>query len=188
MKKDFTKDDLKKGMCVKFRNSVVAVLSYVYNSREFINYKTGAWESTLSNANYDYLLNHIGGIAPILYKKGANPYDIMEVYSDYTMKEILWKRPKEVILSQAEKTILANVNPKYKYIARDEDGLLGAYVTKPVRCTQSSWKNMPGSWVTSLDIHSLYPGQSVGLQAHRHLFKDITWEDEPYLISDLLKG
>lgn len=186
MKENFTKDDLKKGMYVKFRNGVVAVLSCVHTSREFINYKTGAWESTLSNANYDYLLNHICGLAPILYKKGTNPYDIMEVYSDYTMKEILWKRPKEVILSAAEKTILENVNPKYKYIARDEDGLLGVYVTKPVRTSPSSSMKIPGGWVLSLNIRDLYPGQSVGLQAHRHLFKDITWEDEPYLISDLL--
>lgn len=192
MKENFTRDDLKYGMYVKFRNGIIAVLAGVHGSREFINYETGIWETTLRSANYDNSFNNISGIAPIIYKKGTNPYDIMEVYSDYTMKEVLWKRPKEVVLSADEKTILANVNPKYKYIARDEDGLLGVYVTKPVRnninlpITWLGATRMPGAWYISLDIHKLYPGQSASLHVHKHLFKDITWEDEPYLISDLL--
>ena len=96
--------------------------------------------------------------------------DIMKVYKDYTCKELIWER-KEAKPTEDEKVILRNLPIGYKWIARDKDGCLHVYASKPEKGL-TIWVN------TGLPMVSFH-----------HLFRFIKWEDEePYLIEELLKG
>lgn len=77
----------------------------------------------------------------------------------------------EKTLSDDERIILRNIDSKYKYIARDEDGLLRLYKTKP-RKFLDIWSSVGWTW----------------FYVYNHLFQFIQWTDkEPTLITDLLK-
>ena len=96
-------------------------------------------------------------------------YDIMKVYKDYTLTELLWERKEEPKPTEDEKIILKNIPKKYKYIARDRSGLIFLFSKKPSKCDYS--------WIGYNDIAFPY----------YHLFQFIQWEDEePYLIEELL--
>ena len=98
-------------------------------------------------------------------------YDIMKVYKDYTCKELLWKRKEKPQPTEDEKIILKNIPKKYKYIARDKNGLIFLHSKKPSKYDYS--------WIGYNDIAFPY----------YHLFQFIKWEDEePYSIEELLKG
>ena len=82
-----------------------------------------------------------------------------------------------VVLTPTEKIILKNVDKKYKYIARDEDGYLFLYTDSP---------NKVGSnlryWYSEF-------GEICDFWSCNHLFDFIRCtDDEPYKISDLIKG
>ena len=82
----------------------------------------------------------------------------------------IWEREEPTITAD-EKAILRNINPKYKYIVRDNDGRLHVYEEKPEK-DECEW---------------LAPSY-VGLLAFSHLFPMVKWEDEaPWFIEDLLK-
>jgi len=77
-------------------------------------------------------------------------------------------------ITEAERTILEAIDPKYNYIIRDKDGILGIYEKKPQKCEK---------WWFDSEL-----GDSVNFHAFNHLFQFIKWEDaEPTLIADLLK-
>ena len=77
-----------------------------------------------------------------------------------------------VVLTEAEKVILENVDSSYKYIARDKDGSLYIFNEKPTKEDEF--------WDT--------PSYYCRLEAFEHLFKFVQWEDtEPYEIAELLK-
>ena len=102
-----------------------------------------------------------------------NDYDIMKVYEDYTLQNLLWER-KEIKLTEDEKVILRNLPPKFKWITRDKDGTLYLFnEVEPFKeCTY--WRNGRDSF------EFLY---------FNSLFQFIKWEDkEPYSIDELLKG
>ncbi len=85
---------------------------------------------------------------------------------------------KEIKLTKNEKVILKSINKKYKWIARDEDGELMVYSTRPLkdRHIMKKWR------VILTDEYEL-------MHIFNHLFQFIKWEDEkPYLIEDLLEG
>ena len=99
----------------------------------------------------------------------CNIFDIMKVYKDYTCKELLWER-KQPKLTEDEKVILRNLPKKYKWIARDKNGCLYAYASKPKK----------GIIMWESDGLPMIPFD--------HLFQFIKWEDEePYSIEELLK-
>lgn len=98
-------------------------------------------------------------------------YDIMKVYKDYTCKELLWERKEKPQLTEDEKVILRNLPKKYTWIARDIDGYLYVYASKP--------KKGITMWVDT----------GLPMITFDHLFQFIKWEDdEPYSIEELLKG
>ena len=102
-------------------------------------------------------------------------YDIIRIYSDYTLKKLLWERKEKPKLTKDEKAILRNLPKKWKYIARDEDSCLWIF---------NDYKPRKGStspeWLGNI-------GEPLIL--FQHLFQFITWEDEePTLIEDLLKN
>lgn len=69
-------------------------------------------------------------------------------------------------MNSTERLIIENINPDFKagYIARDADGSLWVFETKPVK----------GSATWSSDI--LHPPESLCL--FQHLFDFIKWEDK----------
>ena len=106
----------------------------------------------------------------LTYSNDFIDFDIMKVYKDYTCKELLWERKeKKLVISEDEKAILRNVPKHYEWIARDIDGHLYIYASKPKKGL-TIWLDT-GLPMVSFD----------------HLFRFIKWEDnEPYLIEDLL--
>lgn len=169
MKKDFTKNDLEFGMVVVTRDRGAGLISVSLEPGvkfNITNLKTGNIMMDSSN-----LLDSLEHKSKQLFRSLVN-YDIMKVYSDYTMTELLWER-KEIKLTEAEKTILGNLRCNCNYIARDKDGRLYVYDRKPEKRTEMWHGDNPNG------LYNLFPNP---------LFSFIKWEDEePYLISDLLK-
>ena len=98
-------------------------------------------------------------------------YDIMKVYKDYTLTELLWERKETPKLTEDEKVILRNVPKYYKWIARDNGGSLYVYASKPKK------------------RFTMWESNGAPLIPFAHIFKFIKWEDdEPYSIEELLKG
>ena len=103
--------------------------------------------------------------------EGFKNLDIMKVYKDYTLTELLWERKEEPKPTYDEKIILRNLPKKYKYIARDLSGMVYIFIERPEK-GQAIWYGC---------------GQPV--IPFYHLFQFIQWEDdEPYSIEELLKG
>ena len=108
-----------------------------------------------------------------------NELKIVKVYEDYTCSKVLWERKEKPVLTEDEKVILKNINPMYKYIARDNNGKLFIYAIKP-----NKMSFLP-SWTISVPTISYE--DSTGFNTYRHLFDFIKWEDEePYSIKYLL--
>ena len=96
-------------------------------------------------------------------------YDIMKVYKDYTLTELLWERKETPKLTEDEKVILRNVPQYYKWIARDLSGMVYIFIERPEK-GQAIWY-----------------GCGQPMIPFYHLFQFIKWEDEePYSIEDLL--
>ena len=75
-------------------------------------------------------------------------------------------------MTEQEKVILQSIDPKYKYITRDKDGLLCVYENEPSKCNEFWNPN---------------EGELAEIGAFNHLFKNVKWRDEePTLIQDLL--
>ena len=150
------KSDLKNGNVVELRNGDFYVLANVYDESILITLK-GKYHFNLNNYSID-----------LTQTCGFEMFDIMKVYKNYTCKELLWER-KEPKLTEDEKVILRNLPKDYKWIARDKNGCLYAYASKPKK----------GIIMWESDGLPMIP--------FAHLFQFIKWEDEePYSIEDLL--
>ena len=153
------KSDLKNGNVVELRNGDFYVLANVYNESILITLK-GKYHFNLNNYSID--LTNISGY---------EMFDIMKVYKDFTCKELLWERKEKPQLTEDEKVILMNLPKKYKWIARDIDGCLYVYASKPKKGI------------------TMWESDGLPMIPFDHLFQFIKWEDkEPYLIEELLEG
>ena len=153
------KSDLKYGNVVELRNGNFYVLVNLYNKFILIAL-TDKYHFNFDNYSID--LTHTCGFEKL---------DIMKVYKDYTCKELLWERKEKPQLTEDEKVILRNLPKKYTWIARDIDGYLYVYASKP--------KKGITMWVDT----------GLPMITFDHLFQFIKWEDdEPYSIEELLKG
>ena len=153
------KSDLKNGNVVELRNGDFYVLANIYN------------ESILIALIGKYHFNFDAYYDDLTLKCGFETLDIVKVYQDYTCKKLLWERKPKPQLTEDEKIILRNLPKKYKYIARDKNGLIFLFSKKPSKCDYS--------WIGYNDIAFPY----------YHLFQFIKWEDEePYSIEELLEG
>ena len=151
------KSDLKIGNVVELRNGNFYVLVNIYNKFVLIAL-TCKYHFNFDNYCKD--LTHICGFENL---------DIMKVYKDFTLTELLWERKEEPKLTEDEKAILRNVPKYYKWIARDKNGCLYAYASKPKK----------GIIMWESDGLPMIPFD--------HLFNFIQWEDEePYSIEELL--
>ena len=76
---------------------------------------------------------------------------------------------KEPKLTEDEKAILRNLPKKYKWIARDIDGCLYVYASKPKKGI------------------TMWESDGLPMIPFNHLFQFAKWEDEePYSIEELL--
>lgn len=154
------KSDLKCGNVVELRNGDCYVLANAYNESILISLK-GKYHVILKNYSIDLTL--IWGI---------EKFDIMKVYKDYTLTELLWERKEKPQLTEDEKVILRNLPKEYKWVARDKNGQIFLYTNRPVKAREH--------WDCEFQAYYFSFG---------HLFQFIKWEDEePYSIEDLLKG
>lgn len=88
------------------------------------------------------------------------------------LKILLSQHKEKPKLTDDEKAILRNIEPKFKFIARDEDGELYVYREKTIK---------------KGDIWTDHCGNA-NFRAFNHLFQFVKWEDEePWNISDLLE-
>ena len=106
----------------------------------------------------------------------CNIFDIVKVYKDYTLKELIWERKETPKLTEDEKAILRNLPKEYKWIARDKTSDIYLYEYKP--------KKYIFGWVCN-SVWTCHAGWTT--LAFPHLFQFIKWEDdEPYSIEELL--
>ena len=151
------KNDLKHGNAVKLRNGDTMLFCWHFPDEILVSLE-GRKFITFDSYRKD--LTDIDN---------ALEFDIMKVYKDYTCKELLWERKEKPKLTEDEKTILRNVPKHYEWIARDIDGHLYIYASKP--------KKGLTIWVDT----------GLPMIPFDHLFRFIKWEDdEPYSIEDLL--
>lgn len=152
-----TKEDLKYGNVVELRNGEKCL----YHRSEV----------KLMSLDGNYFLN-FNKYHENLCDICDNDFDIVKVYKDYTCQELLWERKEKPKLTGTEKVILRNIDEEFKYIARDNNGLLYIYKNKPDKTYDLCWCNSRGTCF-----------------GFKHLFKFINWTDEePYLIEDLLEA
>ena len=153
------KSDLEYGNVVELRNGYKYFV-YLYHQKALIKLNDGAWIN---------LINYREDLIDI---DGDEEFDIMKVYKDYTLTELLWERKEKPQLTEDEKAILkVLLSEKYKWIARDKNDWLYVYASKPKKGI-TIWENTGSPMMPFV-----------------HLFNFIQWEDEePYSIEDLLKG
>lgn len=166
MKKEFTKQDLDLGMYVVTRSKGTGLVIKGINDEGFdiYNVKTG-----------EYLMRDIHLHDDLTCDNGN--YDIIEIYSDFTMKSKLWVRDSKITLTKEEEIILSCVS-EYKYITRDQNGDLWLWNKAPEKqCL--SWR-FPSKFID-------YNVKCCGFKCYNHLFKFVKWSDkEPCLISNLV--
>ena len=87
------------------------------------------------------------------------------------------KLPKKKEFTDNELFILKNIDKKYKWIAKDKNGLICTFVSKPIK-TEKLWSD---GWSNSNNGES-YASLEV---IKNSLFTEIKWEDdEPIYIDD----
>lgn len=153
------KEDLRGGNIVEFRGGGLYLVGYCPIDRLLVSlFNGGSFEIEKYNDN----LNNIE----------SKSLDIMKIYKDYTLQDLLWER-KQPELTDAEKAVLSNIDKDYKYIARDKDGILR--ITAGERFIK-----VENHWFSKFYSSQIFP--------YTNLFQFIKWEDEkPYLIEDLLR-
>lgn len=123
------------------------------------------------------LLNHVSDFVSV-YLNTKEPVAIIKVYEDYTCERIIWEKKTKPRLTEVERTLLINLDKRYKYLARDQKGnCLYAYKKRPEKSESGDKWSCDGS---NIVFYSL--------EGFNHLFEFIKWEDEePYSINELLK-
>ena len=150
------KSDLKYGNVVETREGI-KYLYHCTNSDKFLNLD---FDGFLWIRNFGENLKD---------RNALNEFDIMKVYKDYTLTELLWKRKEAPKLTEDEKAILRNLPKEYKWIARDLSGMVYIFIERPEK-GQAIWY-----------------GCGQPMIPFYHLFQFIQWEDEePYSIEKLL--
>ena len=110
-------------------------------------------------------------------------FDIIKVYAnmfaitDYKVaQQPLWERKEPPRLTNDEIAILRNIDKKYKWIARDKNGILYIYDSVPEKRGNNKWSRD----TLHVDVFSSF-------SLFSHMFNFIKWwDDEPYVIVDLL--
>ena len=165
------KSELEYGNVVELRNGY----KYFTNGNKLLNLKANL------SINLDYYNENL------LHISNGGLLDVMKVYKDYTLKELLWERKEEKPkpqLTEDEKAILRNLPKEYKWIARDLSGMVYIFIERPEK-GQTIWYGCGRPMIPSYHLFQYGCGQP--MIPFDHLFQFIQWEDkEPYLIEELL--
>ena len=170
--KKFTKDDLRVNDIVTTRAGS-AYLVHDFNGELFAIRDQGYF--AFNDYNNDLTLKQ-GAEFDIVKVQRPNEADQL-IVREWINAPVIWERKekekeKVPLLSEAEYYILKNLNTKWKWIARDEDGRLFLYKNKPDRET-SRW----------IDDYKMF-----ALNIYNHLLPCVQWEDdEPWKITKLLE-
>lgn len=159
------KEDLKAGYVIRFDDNSLAMITYGKTGDLCVSGKTHWFPVSQFNDDLTYCNDRIVKIYG--YASNCDAYKLESFDRD-----CIWERKGKPTLTEAERTILTNVDKAYQWIARDKNGSLFIYDEEPNK-EYSYWK---------------CDGDNFELAVFEHLFEFIKWEDEePYLISDLLK-
>jgi hypothetical protein len=91
----------------------------------------------------------------------------------YEFENVDLTLPKEYQFSEDEKTILRNLEKKWKWLARDKDGLLSVYTHKPLKSSNGYFSTQ---------------GSYAFFDTFGHLFQSIQWtDDEPVEIAKVIR-
>lgn len=167
---DFCLNDIREEMIVMLRSGEF----YVSIGVRFINA-----EGYIPRCNYCKNMKH---------KTCNTLFDIVAVYQPSKLygsgfdgmltpnSEPIWREKKHIEIPEPDRTILDNLDEKYKWIARDKSGKVWAYNDKPVK-VRDIWDNV-GDHDDVADM-----------KAFNHLFKFVQWTDEePVNFREVLKG
>ena len=156
------KDNLKAGNVVKIKDNRLCLIT---KDNKLMYLKKGCFINMLEFYNNDLTYG-----TTEYYKNMYNKsFEIQEVYEDYTLKNLLWKRTN--LLTKNEIKELRKIPSDYKYIIRNKKGML-------VICEEKPTKSIDG-WLNT--------GYTYPRYVNKFLFSFIKYEDEePYLIQELL--
>lgn len=165
---DFCLDDIREEMIVMLRSGEF----YVSIGVRFINS-----EGYIPRCNYCKNMKH---------KTCNTLFDIVAVYKPSRLygtgfdgmltpnSEPIWKEKKRIEIPEPDRTILENIDDKYQWIARDEDGRVYIYESKP-RKNDTYWSR--GGRISH--IYDIF----------NSMFQFVQWEDEePVNFREVLKG
>ena len=124
------------------------------------------------------------GIKYRIYNKRLECYDANFkewIYSTLGFNKLIAseiiKLPKKKEFTDNELFILKNIDKKYKWIAKDKNGLICTFVSKPIK-TEKLWSD---GWSNGESYASLEAIKN-------SLFTEIKWEDEePIYIDDYVE-
>lgn len=151
---------LKSGLVFKARNKQ---LYLVVGEFDIVNLKNGQPINRKIINGYSHKdINNVKKYNNIINKE----FDIIEVYEDYTLNNLLWHR-KEISMSTVEKEICITIPKGLDWIARDESGELWAFTEKPVKDLES------GTWSTKNT-----KAFCCSLNMFSNKFQFVKWEDE----------
>lgn len=97
-------------------------------------------------------------------------YDVVKVYSDYTLQELVWEREEKPPLSDYEKEFLSHIDEDFHFLLKTKQGKIMLFKNLPYQL------NSNGNWSSSFEICLPFKDIFNGIQV-----------EKPYLISDLLE-
>lgn len=115
------------------------------------------------------------GQKTIYYNDGtygsSNAFDMI-----YEFENVDLTLPKECQFSEDEKTILRNLDKKWKWLVRDKNGSLYIYTHKPQKFITETYS-----------CYSCIEGSGLPFNTFEHLFQSIQWtDDEPVEIAKVI--
>lgn len=149
------KSELKTGNVLKLRSGIlylVCSFGSFDNSNDYVN------------------LDGLDRIDSRIFDDGLT--NVIAVYKDHTLTELLWERDEEPIMTNVEIEILKNINPEMKWITRNDNDDLELHIEEP-RFDYGEWYS------------NAYYCQE--FNAFKHLFRWIK-PCKKYYIPDLLKN
>lgn len=130
-------------------------------------------EDYVSPCKFKIINNHL------MRYKGDRDYEVCNASLNIIAKGDVVKLPKKKEFTDDELCILRNVDKGYKWIARDEDGELCLFNSKPNKLITENYKTWENPFNTS--NYKL-------IEIFNHIFNSIQWEDEePVFIDDYVE-
>lgn len=155
------KEDLEYGNVVELRNGDKYVYNICYGSG-YLMCLNGRGSNPLDDYGQDLIIKF----------NFDHEFDIVKIYKDFTLKDLLWERKEKPILTDVERIVLENIDKEFKYIARDKNDRLYIHQNKPIKYSEF-WSDDNCRRDFCFDNLLLF----------------IIWKDEePYSIEELLKG